>query len=112
MDDLKKRLSDRIEFLGSSSSHGVLIDISTTGACCHHTSAKEKGSPVLVQFNEVLVKARVVYCQQRGEGFRLGLQFAEMSSETQTMIDEIVDGYSRGVPVKCTVVDGDAGETQ
>ena len=105
MDDIRKRTSDRIEFLGAGPSGGRLIDISTTGACCYHEMQKEKDAEVLVKINDVLVKGRVVYCQQRGDGFRLGLQFHDLSDSTQRMIGEIVDGYSKGVPVNCSVVE-------
>jgi hypothetical protein len=47
----------------------------------------------------------VAYCQERDEGFRVGLEFWNISADKKKMIGEFVEGYSRGVPVTCSVVE-------
>jgi c-di-GMP-binding flagellar brake protein YcgR len=106
MDELSKRLSERIENIDSDSlSMQKLVDLSETGVCCLHDKAKEKGSVVQVEINSITARARVAYCAMRGKDFRLGLQFIELSPQVQKQIADMVDAYSKGVPVECRVID-------
>ena len=104
MGDVKRRGSDRIAYLGAAPEK-QLVDLSTTGACCYHTTRKERDWLVTVKISNVTVKARVVYCRQRGDGYRLGVQFQDVDEGTQAKIDEIVGKYSKGVPVECRILD-------
>jgi hypothetical protein len=99
-----QRKSERIEHLAGDLSKDInMFDISPTGACCTHDKRLEKGGFVAVHVNDVPLRARVAYCQERKEGFRVGLEFWNVSADKRTMIEEFIEGYSRGVPVSCTI---------
>jgi hypothetical protein len=106
MDDMRRRESERIEHLGLPEEQNTgLLDLSTTGACCCHGSPKGKESVVNVRIKGLTLKARVVYCTQRGASYRLGVQFIGVLPEEQRQLSRFVDEYSRGVPLDCDVVD-------
>ena len=103
---MQDRVSDRIENLNFEEADGrSFFDLSTTGVCCYHTKRLVKDSFVSVKINDLVLKARIVYCQDRQEGFRLGMQFSNVSSRQQKQLNECVDKFSRGVPIACGIVD-------
>ncbi len=103
---MKDRSSERIEYitLGDSES-GTFFDLSATGAGCHFAKRLEKDSIVSVKVNDLVLKAKVVYCQERRDGYRLGLQFLNVSDEQQKTLDDCIAKFSRGVSVTCGIID-------
>ncbi len=100
--DEKNRRSERIEFVAPDEQR-KLFDLSTTGACCLHAGAYEKNDFVKVAVNDLLLRAKVAYCQQRSDGYRIGIQFWNVTEEQQRALDTLVDAYSKGVPVVCKI---------
>jgi hypothetical protein len=106
MDDLGKRKSDRIEHIGAGpAAIRHLVDLSTSGACCIGDKQKIKGAIIHVEINAVRLSARVVYCAAYDKKFRLGVQFADLVSQQKLQLEKLVDGYSKGVPVDCRIID-------
>lgn len=103
---MQDRVSDRIENLNFEEAAGrSFFDLSTTGVCCFHTKRFVKDSFVSVNINDLVLKARVVYCQDRQNGFRLGFQFSNVSGQQQNELNDCVSKFSRGVPISCKIVD-------
>jgi len=105
MDELRMRQSDRIEYLGAGASDRRLFDLSTTGAGFYYEKPKAKDAVVALSMNDLKLKARVVHCTKRDDVYRYGVQFVDVAAEAQKKLDALVDGYSKGVPVNCTVLD-------
>jgi hypothetical protein len=63
---------------------------------------------VSVRISDLTLKARVVYCQERTDGFRLGLQFTGVTGDQQKMLKDRVEKFSRGVALSCAIVDAPA----
>lgn len=101
-----ERKSERIE---SISPNGLgekpLYDLSKTGLSCFHSEAKAKNSYVVVKINDILLRAKVIYCQKRERDYRLGLQFWNILPERQVKLNELVEKYSKGVPVSCKIIE-------
>jgi hypothetical protein len=112
----QERKSERVEFIAVDQARtNQIYDLSRTGVSCFHTEAKEKNSFVVVKINNLLLRAKVIYCQKRESDYRLGLQFWNILPERQAALNEMVDGYSRGVPIACSLVDekkSENGDTQ
>jgi c-di-GMP-binding flagellar brake protein YcgR len=101
---MKDRTSERIEFLNlNGANEPKLFDLSKTGVCVFSAKKLEKGAFAYVKFNTLQVKARVIYWQERSDGFRIGMQFCEISSDQQKALSELVDKFSRGVPISCSI---------
>lgn len=101
---MKDRASERIEFINlNAANEPALFDLSKTGVCCYFSKKKDKDSIVSVRFNDLTVKAKIIYCQDRTDGYRLGMQFLALTADQQKRLDELVDKFSRGVPISCNV---------
>lgn len=101
-----ERKSERVEFLTSDGVKQMPIyDLSKTGVSCFYSESKEKNSFVVVKINDLLLRAKVIYCQKRENDYRLGLQFWNILPERQIKLNELVDRYSKGVPINCTIVE-------
>lgn len=101
---MKERGSDRIEFLNSNGS-GELFDLSCTGVAFLYSNRKTAGEMVNVQINDLKVQAKVIYCQERTDGYRLGLHFENMNSSSIKSMNELVEKFSKGVPISCRVTE-------
>ncbi|MDD5675736.1 MAG: PilZ domain-containing protein [Chitinivibrionales bacterium] len=100
------RSSERIQFLNpDDAAQQLFFDLSATGVCCLHDKEKADKSEVLVAVNDQKVRATVVYCQKRTDGFRIGLKFIETTPDKKAALQKIVDGFSKGVGVKCRIVE-------
>ncbi len=101
-----ERMSERIEYVDlDPAKDKSLFDLSTTGVCCLFQRRLPNDSLVSMKINDLVVKARVVYCQERSDGYRLGLQFVDISGEQQKKLNDRVDKFSRGVAISCAIVD-------
>lgn len=103
---MQERKSERVEMITSTgSSDASLCDLSRTGVSCFHNKSKEKESFVVVKVNDLSLRAKVAYCQERKTDFRLGLQFWNILPEIQKKLNILVEKYSKGIPVSCSVID-------
>lgn len=101
---MKDRASERIEFINlNASTEPTLFDLSKTGVCGFSSKKLEKDKMAFVKLNELRVKATVVYCQDRTDGFRAGLHFSDLTAEQQNVLSDLVDKFSRGVPISCSI---------
>ena len=107
---MKQRSSERIEMLNSFGEPISLFDLSKGGACCFHEDKKDKGETVEVSIKDLSLRATVVYCQRRTDGYRLGLKFVDVPDEKQALLASLVDRFSRGVPLECRIEDDESGE--
>lgn len=99
-----KDRAERIEFLNlNGSNEPKLFDLSKTGVCCFSAKKLDKGVVASLKINTLSFKARVIYAQERTDGFRVGMQFVEVSAEQQKILNDLVDKFSRGVPLSCVV---------
>ena len=101
---MKDRTGDRIEFLNSDSV-SMIFDLSRSGVATLSRQAKNAGTVLKVELNDLVLDATVVYSQERTDGYRIGLHFENVSPEKQSQIDVFVDNFSRGVPVSCRIAD-------
>jgi hypothetical protein len=103
---MQERTSDRIEYVDlDGEKEKSLFDLSTTGVCCLFRRRLEGSVSVSIKINDLTLKARVVYCQERTDGFRLGLQFVDIGDDQQKKLNDQVEKFSRGVAVTCAIVD-------
>lgn len=101
---MQERKSDRVEFIAPhGSGERILFDLSRTGAGCYHSTYREPGSFVVLQMNDLALRAKVVHCLKRQRDYRLGLEFCSALPEQRKRLDELVEKYSKGVPVRCEV---------
>ena len=101
-----ERKSERIESISADGRGEMpLYDLSKTGVSCYHSEPKAKNSYVMVKINDILLRAKVIYCQKREKDYRLGLQFWNILPEWQVKINDLVEKYSKGVPVRCKIID-------
>jgi hypothetical protein len=101
-----ERSSERVEYINlEGAKEKSLFDLSATGVSCLFYRKLKADSYVSVKINDLVVKARVVYCQERSDGFRLGLQFVDVSGDVQKKLIDRVDKFSRGVAITCAIVD-------
>lgn len=107
MNPIKSRISERIQHISSDPENPGFFDLSTTGVCCLDSKKREPGATITVKVNDVQLKAKVVHCTERTDGYRIGVQFAGVDSKKEQQLEEIVEKYSRGVPVTCEIVGGE-----
>jgi hypothetical protein len=104
-----ERTSERIEYISfDNTKDKSLFDLSTTGVCCLFSKKVPDNTIVTIKINDLVVKARVVYCQERSDGFRLGLQFVDVSNDQQKKLNDRIEKFSRGVAITCAIVDAPA----
>ena len=112
MGALSDRQSERIEFLSDTVELQRFFDLSKTGVCCRHTKSLQKDEVVSVQINDLVLSAKVAWCTPRTDGFRVGLQFIKLTPDQSRALDDLVERYSRGVPVKVDLVGQSAGKAK
>jgi len=101
---IMSRMRERIELLNSGEK-GVIFDLSATGAAVFSRASKQKNSQINLEINEVIFRANVIYCLERTDGYRIGLQFEKLSDEITKSLEDLVDKFSRGVPLSCRIVE-------
>jgi hypothetical protein len=96
----QERKSERVEHIAAAGEEEqTIFDLSATGASIFNDASIDEKTVVMLKINDLIVKAKVVYCTDRKEGYRLGLQFWNNDRETRDKLNTIVENYSRGVPV-------------
>lgn len=99
-----ERTSERVEILGvTDNSKEILFDLSAGGVCCLYDKKANPGDFLMVTIADLKLRAKVAYCQERTDGFRLGLQFWSVPSDKQKALDDLNDKFSKGVPIACVV---------
>jgi hypothetical protein len=102
---MKERISERIEYLcGEDADEEVVFNLSATGVSFLRNKPEDINSIIKLRINNFVLSAKVIYCQKRADGYRLGLQFWQMTSDKQKLLRELVEGFSKGVPVQCSIV--------
>lgn len=101
---MTQRDSERIENL-SHDETGTIIDLSTSGIALLLSSPKEEGREMSLLINGIQAKVKVIYSIPRDEMFRIGLQFMRGSPDVQAMLPELVDKFSKGIPIICGLED-------
>jgi hypothetical protein len=98
---LNKRATERIQLLNAPQSS--LIDLSEGGACCMVAHKGERDDALTVVLDGLHLKARVVFARESSDAFRTGVQFYALSDDTLEQLRKMIDHFSRGVSVSCTV---------
>jgi hypothetical protein len=102
---IKERASERIELLGmDDGAKKALVDLSTTGVAFIHPVEAKRGTKMKVKIKEYVIDAVVIYCRQRADDYRLGMEFRNVPPDVQKGLKNLVDDFSRGVPLTCEVV--------
>jgi len=105
---MQERLDERIEFIGGSEQ--TLFDLSKGGLSCLAQRKFEKNKLITATVNDLSLTAKVVYCIERADGFRTGVQFWNVPQDRKKQLDELIDKFSRGVPMSCTVRETQPGK--
>ena len=98
---IQKRTSDRIEQLNTPQS--TLFDLSEGGACCLSAKKREHAEQINVIFGELSLSARVIFCTERTDGYRMGVQFYNLSDDNTKQLKQLLERFSRGVPLSCKI---------
>jgi hypothetical protein len=102
---MKQRDGERIQNLNIDET-GTLIDLSTSGVAMLLLAPKEKDRELIVGINEMKIKAKVIYSiPSKDEKFRVGLHFLMLTSEKQVTLSDLIDKFSKGIPLKCVLED-------
>jgi hypothetical protein len=103
---MKDRINERIEMLNQDEkAKKALLDLSVTGAAFLLPAEEKKGTRISVKIKEYALEAVVVYCSERSDGFRVGIQFQGIPDHVQKALKVMVDEFSRGVPLSCEVME-------
>jgi hypothetical protein len=103
---VKERVSERVELLGvDEQAQKALVDLSATGVAFIYPVEVKKGAKLSVKIKDYVIDALVIYCRQRADGFRIGMQFRNVPPDLQKGLKILVDEFSRGVPLSCDVVE-------
>jgi len=102
---MKKRESERIEFINTDEVDQPLVDLSRGGLCCLFSGKKEKGEKVAIALGDLSIVGEVMYCRERSQGFRLGVRFTQVDEAQVEKLNELVETFSRGVPISCSISD-------
>jgi hypothetical protein len=103
---MHERTSERIEYVNvDATADKSFFDLSATGVCCHFDRRLSTDAVVSVKINDAVFKARVIYCLERKDGFRLGLQFTDVAKDQQKKLNDNVEKFSRGVTLSCAIID-------
>ena len=102
---MNERRSERIEFLKVDNGVLPLHDLSATGVSCVHKSSKVPNSIVRCTLGDMTLSAKVIYCKPQIDAFKIGLQFVKVTNQEQEAIDGLVEEFSKGVLIRCSVID-------
>ena len=105
MNSPKDRSSERIEHLEPNAERQNFFDLSTGGVCCLSKRSYDTGASVKVRVGDSDLAARVAHCTTRTDGFRIGLQFVNLTPAQQSRLGQLVERYSRGIPLSCGIVE-------
>lgn len=104
---LKERANDRVEILNAKvnqNTESSLLDLSISGAAFHSNNGYKIGSDVNVSVGSLELKAQVVYSNERSDGFRIGLHFGGLDSSQKQELQNLVEKFSKGVPLTGSIL--------
>jgi len=101
---MKERDGERIQNL-SSGEPGTIVDMSTSGVALLLSAPRKKDSELNLYINEKCVRVRVIYSNEFEEKYRIGLQFLRGEPEIQAMLPDLVEKFSKGIPLTCALDD-------
>ncbi len=104
MNSESDRVEERVENIDLVDNQLNFFDLSSHGVACLFTKNLEVGAFVTVKLNAIVCKAIVRHTTSRLDGYRVGLEFIEVSPEMHASINALVDAYSKGVELKCGIV--------
>ncbi len=101
------RRAERIQHL--TTDDDLISDVSETGICLKVNEAVSQSSLLSIELsssqNTIIVKARVVYSKPAGKtGFNIGLQYVDLIEKQKEVIFDMVDSFSKGVPIRAKIV--------
>lgn len=103
---MKERAQERVEYLHADESvKRSVADLSATGAALIYQKELKKGTRIRMKIKDQEIDAVVVYCRQHATDYRVGLQFMNMAGSVQNLIKNMVDEFSRGVPLTCEILE-------
>ncbi|MCU0610105.1 MAG: PilZ domain-containing protein [Chitinispirillaceae bacterium] len=109
---MQSRGSDRIEYLGGKGTgeNWKLLDLSATGAAFICPTELSRGSRITVRINGHRIAATVIHTSEMAGDFcfRIGLRFENVPAEDKKWLADLVEEFSRGVPLACEIVDQNA----
>lgn len=110
MENRHTREHDRVEFIAPDSS-AKICDLSPSGACVFRSESIDRNSFVKVRIGELVLRAKVIYCRRRTDGFRIGMQFWNVLPEKRATLNDMVDRFSKGVPLECAILEENGEST-
>jgi len=94
---MQKR-KERIEFLQPEAmAEPGLIDLSESGVAIWHP--KKQNGNATITINDLQLKAKLIYCAEKVGGYRIGMQFMNVTPEKMKVLKGLVEKFSRGVPL-------------
>lgn len=85
-----------------------LSDISITGVCLKTASPFRSGSVIRLTMNAgehaLELQARVVHVRAKDGKHFNGIEFVGLAEKAKDVLTEMVDDYSRGVPIKVRIL--------
>ncbi len=94
---MQKR-KERIEFLQPEHRAALgVVDLSESGAAIWHP--KKQTGEATITIDKLELKAKLIYCMERVGGYKIGLQFMNVTPEKARILKELVEKFSRGVPL-------------
>ncbi len=99
------RKQERVEHLAPvGGQDGCVYDFSQGGVAVFVGQCAKPGSTVMLKVQvgdlNLNVKATVSHCTVSGDLYRAGYQFTDLADDSRTILREMADLYSRGVPVR------------
>ncbi len=105
MEDRHTREHDRVEFVAADST-ARLADLSPSGACIFRSEVLDRNSFVKIRIGELVLRAKVIYSRKRTDDFRIGMQFWNVLPEKRIALNDMVERFSKGVPLECRILGG------
>lgn len=97
---MQKR-SDRIEFLHPDGKpHEGLQDLSETGLALFRKKPIAPDALLTVQIETIQIQGKVVYCQEKVGGYKIGIHFVEIPAKDKPTLVQLVDKFSRGTSIQ------------
>lgn len=84
---------------------GIIIDISTSGIAILASKEKRKDSVLTIILNENMLKTKVIYSMASADRFRLGMQFINTENDSESIISDLVEKFSKGIAITCSIAD-------
>lgn len=98
------RNGERIQNLNFNET-GIIIDFSTSGIAILASKERPKDSVLTVVLNENRIKTKVIYSMASDDKFRVGMQFIDADADSESIISDLVEKFSKGISIICSIAD-------